>query len=137
MDWMKAFAPKPGDENYKQPSLNEAMDILSERRLKFTNYMAGHVARGTLSDGDKAQAEAYLSGIDDANRILRYLAGEGPDIEALDFWKKAKLAQPAEYGVGNMKPKERNKLQLTKPFEGDTIENSQKQLPPGLNYDET
>jgi hypothetical protein len=124
MDFLKDYISKHEEKPRGAPSLGEAMDVLSERRLKFTNYLANFVANGTLTPGDKALALAYLSGIDDCNRILRYLNGEGPDIEALDFWQKAKLGEPSDYGVQNMSKEERQRLHLTEPFKDDKIDNS-------------
>jgi len=99
--------PEPdSDEELKKIILQEVMDKISTRRLEFSSYLAGYVAGDNLEGLDEALAEAYLSGIDDANRIVAFFMGTGGDIKNPDFFKKAKIHKPSSYGYHNMSEEE-------------------------------
>jgi hypothetical protein len=94
-----------GDE-YKKMILEEVSNGISERRLKFSNFFARMKSAGKATEADQKLAEAYLSGIDDANRIVQFFMGNGPDISDPSFFKKAIVHEPSEYGMHNMKAEE-------------------------------
>jgi len=94
------------EEEKKKKFLQHVMNLISERRLQFSTYLAGFAARDKLNHVDEAIAEAYLSGIDDANRIIMFVMGIGPDIKTPDFFKKAKMHKASDYGAQNLSPEE-------------------------------
>ena len=98
------------EDKKKKKYLQHIMNLISERRLKFSTYLAGFVAGDNLNHIDQAIAEAYLSGIDDCNRIVKFLMGEGPDITQPDFFKKAAIHKPSNYGMDNLSEAERKAL---------------------------
>jgi hypothetical protein len=91
--------------------LQDLMNAVSSRRLQFTTYLAGYVASDTLEIYDEKLAESYLSGIDDANRIILSFL-EGKEVKLSNF-KKAEVHKPSDYGVGNMTEEQRNDLNLS------------------------
>jgi len=111
----------------REKCLYELMDLISERRLKFSHHISTFVASNSLGIADEKLAEAYLSGIDDANRLVRFMLGLGEDLSSPDFFKKAAVAKPANYGVHNMPEDEREHYGVEEIL--DVLAEPAKQLP--------